>query len=1352
MEEELKNTGSSLQSLVDEAEADKQRELSVSTLEPQQEQVTRAVDQSQKETSLLQTPTTINPELEQPQEGKSALNKSIFATTPLAIPSAIGLGVVDFGIDVATKLTGQEQLDDKWDRITKFDNPWAQRLRNFSSVAIPTFIPVVGWAKYVNALKLPALTSAMAHIGGAAAIDAAVIGFSDMGEEDNTARVLADSFPQTFGPQGTLPIPEDWKVLDGDSVAVRRQKNMLESTILSGTADILGYAIAGVKPTLHWFQGKDIRAKNFKKAVEMQNADPESVKALAALMARRKLAKNLTKKDRRVLDQQILNLKKQIRQTGYSSATTNPAESYVKRHQDAKLKQIDEVAETKLTQEQPPIPGQPREYDPWINAGLANKAETAVNSVPPAAAARNAFETTVIKDGLAVGDAPSMLTTNMLKKGIGLNKLHREIVRAIADSGKQAGDYVGKVGIIRRSKEQMNDAAWRIYRDIITPGRDLRNLFEAEEVIDGKIRKTFRDVIRVSDTVVEPITDDAARGVAFALRDLSRLYLGKEVTETSARMMDTLGREVSSTAQASMVYGDLVDDARIKEMILDKMEFLSAEYGLNKYISGWKLQNKNWWKRLTNKTVEATGKEFDAARLKRIEDFQELRINLELLEEQDPFAMRPLIEAFAYSDGDVVSLNQLLEWAHDQVDWKGLLKSKDPNKMNVFARGAWGVVYNNTLSGLSGLRAAVGNGSALILKPMTSILGHGIESVIKRDIEPLRRSLYYHSAIVETTRRALGDAAKRMKMVHNDPEFMMKAIREDFKVQDDQTWQVLEDMNEIWKRNGDLGNQFQYGWAKANRDVSKMRWMRIGTTFMSGVDAATDTFTSTALARTDAYLKVIEKKGGFSVVGDTLNGELKRAEIANFKAMKDKQGLVTNEFAKNQSGEIALNLNDAVSNWINTGTTAVPALKNFFMFPRTGVNFFKMSMSYTPLTLIPGLNKYSKILTAGDDITKIKLALKEHGVEDFDKVPNFMQYYQNLKNEYRGRLALSGMTAITLYNFAMGGNIRGNGPVNGSERQKLRDKGWRPKTIKIGGNWVNFDGIPMVDTVLTLIGDLAYYQNDLGSELTHDFIDKLTWSLSATYLNNTPLYGLEPFQAAMAGDEAAFQRITANIVRGAIPMSGALGVVSNAISTSQKDIYKDLTGYVTNRLPVANLALSERIDYWTGQPINDIDNPLLRTLNAISPIKVSQGEEPWRKWLIDTGFDGLGVIKSTSSGRRQYTAAEREKIGRYIGEQQLWKEVEKMSKNPYFAKEMEQLRAFRRSGLTYDDIRVKAELTETYRTLAALLKNAKEIAEARLMSESPQLNQSAINQQVVDSLVKQNRIPEAGEFLNFHRK
>ena len=44
---------------------------------------------------------------------------------------------------------------------------------------------------------------------------------------------------------------------------------------------------------------------------------------------------------------------------------------------------------------------------------------------------------------------------------------------------------------------------------------------------------------------------------------------------------------------------ELVDDDRVQEMILDKLEFLLQEHGLNKYISGWLLQNQGWWNRLT---------------------------------------------------------------------------------------------------------------------------------------------------------------------------------------------------------------------------------------------------------------------------------------------------------------------------------------------------------------------------------------------------------------------------------------------------------------------------------------------------------------------------------------------------------------------------------------------------------------------------------------------------------------------------------------------------------------------------------------------------------------------------------
>ena len=44
-----------------------------------------------------------------------------------------------------------------------------------------------------------------------------------------------------------------------------------------------------------------------------------------------------------------------------------------------------------------------------------------------------------------------------------------------------------------------------------------------------------------------------------------------------------------------------------------------------------------------------------------------------------------------------------------------IVKSPDPKNMNLFAKAAWGVRYNNMLSGISAFRAGVGNGYSLYL-------------------------------------------------------------------------------------------------------------------------------------------------------------------------------------------------------------------------------------------------------------------------------------------------------------------------------------------------------------------------------------------------------------------------------------------------------------------------------------------------------------------------------------------------------------------------------------------------------------------------------------------------------------
>ena len=1364
LQETLEETKEEMQSLANSG-VDLSQRKEDGSIEQHQEVLNRVRGVTEEEGGI-KAQEAINPEVVEPDAPPNAFNKSIFATTPLAIPTAVGLGTLDFGIDVATKLTGAEELDNKWDRITKFDNPWTQRLRNFASVAIPTFVPVVGWSRYVQALRLPALTNAVAHIGGAAAIDAAVIGFSDMGEEENTARILADTFPQTFGPQGHLPIPEDWKVLDGDSLAVRRQKNMLESTVISGAADVLAYTVTGAKPIMHWFKAKDADAKVFKETIEMAEADKETIKEIARLRQEIATTKGMKKGRRKVLEIQIENLTKQMRATGYSEATTVPAEAFVKKQADNRLKQIDEVAFQRLQELPPPVPGKPRDYDPWITPGLANKAENAVNTVPPGAEARNAFEVALKKQNGMEGDPTPMLTTPFLKNAIKLDPAEREIMDKLTWGFKRAGDYVGMIGTIRKARREMDDAAWEIYRDIIAPGTsdDLRKLFpdsKKSEIAFGNVSPKIKYLNE---------TDQIA--VSKAIKDLSRLYLGKEVTETSARLMDTLGHEITSHASASLAYKELVDDKRIQEMVLDKLEFLTTEYGLHKYIKGWGLRNIRWWQFWKEpEKFAATFKELSEVRRTKLESFKKLRSELDRLSEVEPLMMRPLMEAFAYSDGDVITLSKLVEYAKKEVSMWGMIKSSDPHRMNKFAKGAWAVMYGNTLSGLSGLRAAVGNGSKLILKPMESFLGHGIQSIKAGSWDPIRKSLYYHASFVDTTRRALSDAVKRMKMVHNDPEFMMKALREDYRIDQDDSWRILDDIaKNKWEKDIDnnWGSLYQYRWAKASRDVSKMKWMRTGTTFMSGVDAFTDTFMATAVARARAYDDVLTKEGlTFSKVGKTFDQKLADAERKHYAKVWGKDELLSDEYVKNASGEIALNLEDDVATYINKATTALPAAKHLFMFPRTSLNMAKMASSYMPLQGIPGLNKYTAVLQAGNDITKIKDAMALHGIKNCDQSPNAMAMFKNLEAEYAGRIALGQMTMLGFFTWAVGtGNVRGNGPVNASERKKLMDKGWRPKTINVGGNWVSYAGIPMLDTTLALVGDLVYYMNDLGSSLTQNWLDKLVWTLSATYLNNTPLYGLEPLTAAMNGDQSAFNRILANLARGAIPASGALGVVSNAITSSQKDIYNDFLGYVGNRVPIWSSTLPERIDFWSGRPINDIDNPILRFMNALSPVKVSGGDEPWRQWLFDTGFDGYSVISQTSVGRQQLDAHQREKISRYIGEQQLWKLVEEASKNPHFNDEMAALQELRRRGFSQEDIQLKAELTDTYRYLRAILNNAKAVAEQRLVNETPTLQIGIEGQTVVDNLLRQgdpkeaakygkqyqNQINQQRNFLNFHRK
>ena len=213
-----------------------------------------------------------------------------------------------------------------------------------------------------------------------------------------------------------------------------------------------------------------------------------------------------------------------------------------------------------------------------------------------------------------------------------------------------------------------------------------------------------------------------------------------------------------------------------------------------------------------------------------------------------------------------------------------------------------------------------------------------------------------------------------------------------------------------------------------------------------------------------------------------------------------------------------------------------------------------------------------------------------------------------------------------------------------------------------------------------------------------------------------------------------------------------MGVAAKAISSSQKDIYNDMMKYVQNRVPVANTMLPEQIDFWTGKPLNDIDNPALRILNAGSPIKVSDGQEDWRKWLYESGWDGMSMLRyATGGGNYEYTPEQRELIYRFIAEDNLAEIIKgpKFMGNKAFAEIIGKVRAAKMSGKKLKEdgspFEYKIELTPVHSAINKLLNEAKARAERRLTTDPKYKNiaESILIQKRIDKYMKQGRIDEA---------
>ena len=1242
------------------------------------------------------------------------------------------LGIVaDLPMDIIGNLPFGAALDDAYDEATKLDNPVHKFIRDVMGLVVPSMVAGGGIAAGIGMSRLNRVEKFLSAAGLTTGADLFITAMSDQGEDDNAFRALQDLAPSVFGEKGMLPIPNDLVTLDTDTAEVRRQKNLYADGLLSIVGNIIGYAgylKGGSKPKLDFVKPLDDTAQQYVARETARTSDTNILVEIAEIDEVLKTGRG-DKKFIQTLKDKRAELMKKV--DSYESL-----DDYLRAVEEDVAAQTHNAGVNKAARDPDNV-----DFDPDVSPGFVNDQAMGKQFDEAGQEARNMGEAARINRGEVVGDPPPAITRHALAAADGAGKDARDLVVDFAERANRVGDFEYKVGNFRMRRSELDADAIAYYKRMMSAN-------SVDEIRD--FMHTKRSVIQLTDDYAEEIaTEGQVRAAYFAYMDLYNQFIGEEVLAASSRAMQTAGAELATQAEGLRRFDYANDTLMTRDLMLKKAAFLYEEVRLNQYVSGNMLQMKNFDPKdgVSNAEQFATIlEEFKEGRRRISQEAKTFSENLAELARENPAAMLPLFKAFELTNGEVDSLEKLLAYAQKQLSFRrAFIVNRDTQGATYFGQGLSATLYASKLAGRAIINAFKGNTIELLRKPINAGLGHGV-AAMAGDPKAIERFAYYYAASYETAKRAVVDGFSLIKKGFMNPDEFKDFIRKDFQKHADDKTKIFDMLAPTLKAEGKYGELMKLRMAQAMHLFGNSRFGRATQIGMSGIDQGTNVYLATLTARIRAYDNV------FSKFGYVDEKALREAEHEVFKSMFDSRGVLLDKAAKNAAGEIALNLDDKAAALANNAIDQYPFLRNFMYFPTSSTNALKLEASYNALGAIPGITKQGDVIWARSD-DDIRKALAKHDV-DFDKDPNARAIFQNLKREYIGRLAFSGLFYQSMWGFAAAGNIRGSGHYNSARRYRERQDGYVPKTIYLGGKWYSYKGIPGVDPLLTLLGDLAYYAGDADEAMMDNIGRKIQWTLTSMYSDMVLLTGLEPIVKMLGGDDTGMIRLLSGTVSNYVPMGSGINMVTKMFDSTIKNIHNDFVGQIQSRFPVVSKDLPMVIDSWTGQPVGHIDNPWMRAFNAVSPFPMIDGPEPWREKLNTSGWRGLSALKRDSTGSVEYSPEEFEFIQRHFGSQQRWKQMEKILDKPKYKYILGKIRAHRAVGadVGLDDHALDEQKTSLYREMDRVVKEGQLIAEQALLDIRPDLVQSIRNKQLIDLATKRNDIDEVTRLQGVERQ
>ena len=697
------------------------------------------------------------------------------------------------------------------------------------------------------------------------------------------------------------------------------------------------------------------------------------------------------------------------------------------------------------------------------------------------------------------------------------------------------------------------------------------------------------------------------------------------------------------------------------------------------------------------------------------------------LMESDPDIADTFMRAFAESNGEVHTLEALKRYAADTVfNWKSVIGTEGAKSK--FIEGVFNTLYNSILSAPKTLsRAFSGTGLLTVMRPIQIAMGGALSA----DQKMMAKGL--HMAF-DNMQGAIGEAWQLAKSTHYSLINNQAGpyVNQIMSPAESAHWKKL---GKIIEQDGNLGEQAMYRLTSTLMDFNNNRFVR----YPSNAMASIDSFFKTLVGRQEL------KARAFEAAWNESNGKVTKDLLRSYEAkLKDsifnKQGEVIDLAAQRAGQEVALQVPlTGKLGELDSLLNRTPLLRPFFLFMKTGANAISVVSKHTPI-----------LARFNDDVRAILSATSTQmdGVAKFG-ITTPAQLAQQ-KALIRGRIATGYMTVGAATGLYMTGRLTGNGPADRELRNSwIRSGKWRPRSIKLGNKWVNYDGLEPFASFLALVADIGDNATSLGEAGTEEMFRKAGYLISMNLTNKSFLAGLQPLTDILAFDGARGEVWAANLTNNFIPWSGARNEIANVLNPGLREVERDFATTIANRNPFFRGQLPLQYDPLNGDLIKNWDFPT-RMWNSISPIQLSGADNPTRKALRESGFDLATTFNTDSFGNR-LKPAQRSKMMELMGKYNIEGQLEKLFADPQIKKEMEHYRKLRNQGVKGKDLddpaNLRIENALFFREIGRIFRDTKKMAETELFQIYPELMEAGYDTRVKKNMQQAGMIEQVEQLF-----